>query len=49
MKKLYIKYIYFVMGLFDLVKKKPTIRYVCIPFLFVAQSKAIASHIYKTH
>ena len=34
------------MGLFDLVKKKPTIRYICITFLFAAQSKAIASHIY---
>ena len=34
------------MGLFDLVKKKHNYA---LLFYFFAQSKAIASHIYKTH
>ena len=38
------------MGLFDLLQKNPQLfMNECITFLFVAQSKAIASHIYKTH
>ena len=43
-------YLYFVMGLFDLLQKNPQLfMNECITFLFVAQSKVIASHIYKTH